>query len=312
MVTKNILYRFFQGATSFREEEMIRKWIECNPENKKEYEAERKLYDMMLLLSDEVSIEKGIIKPFYRQEWTKNILRIVAMIIAMLGSAGLYHSYKETKFYTDSFQTLSVPAGHQLNIRLSDGTLVYLNSNSKISYPAIFLKKDRVIKLEGEAYFEVSHNPDKPFIVETVHGKVEVLGTTFNVDAYPEENVFEVSLIEGSVKVHKDQFAYLLEPAQKMTFKNGHISISTIDDFNSYRWREGLICFQNETFRSIINQFERSYGISLEIKNKDLLEYRYTGKFRHADGILYALRVLQHDVNFEFERDEDKQTIYIR
>lgn len=311
-MAKKILYRFFQGNTSIKEEETLRKWIESDPENQAEYEKERRLYDMLLLLSDEESLTTGVKIPFYRKEWLSNISKVAAIIIGMVGSAFLYGSYKTDRLYADSMQTLVVPPGQQINLHLSDGTSVYLNSNSKISYPAVFSKKERLITLEGEAYFEVSHNPTTPFVVETKKGKIEVIGTKFNVEAYPEEDFFETSLMEGAVKVKQGKYAYLLKPDQKITFREGKMSISPIQDYNAYRWREGLICFQDESFVSIINQFERSYGIKMKIENKKLYDCRYSGKFRHGDGVMYALRVLRHDVDFEFERDEENQIIYIR
>ena len=168
--------------------------------------------------------------------------------------------------------------------------------------------------LDGEAYFEVAKDKTKPFIVQTNKYNVEVLGTKFDVNAYSETGEFETTLMSGSVRV-----ASTSDPAQKLTLKpnnkvylqDGELHVSVVDDFNPYRWKEGLICFKNESFTSIMKDFEKYYGLTIQVRNKEVLKYVYTGKFRQTDGIDYALRVLQKDIKFSYQRDDENQIIYI-
>jgi ferric-dicitrate binding protein FerR (iron transport regulator) len=102
-----------------------------------------------------------------------------------------------------------------------------------------------------------------------------------------------------------------LTPDKKTVLKEGKLWIEQVDDYTPYRWIEGLICFRNKSFMSVMKDFEKYYGVNIHIKNQIVLKYYYTGKFRHTDGIDYALRVLQKDIRFKYTRDDENQIIYI-
>jgi ferric-dicitrate binding protein FerR (iron transport regulator) len=212
-----------------------------------------------------------------------------------------------------TMQKITVPAGQQISLELFDGTLVRLNARSTIQYSiSSFFQKERRIHLDGEAYFEVTHDEKRPFIVETNRGNIEVLGTKFYVDAYSDNPNFVTSLIEGSIKIVNENTQLYLKPNQMAVWHEGGFKISSIEDYNVFRWTEGLICFTNETVPSILSEFEKAFGMEFKIENKNLLTHKYTGKFRIADGISYALKVLQKDIDFEFEKDPDNSIIYIK
>ena len=153
-----------------------------------------------------------------------------------------------------------------------------------------------------------------PFIVRTDKYDIEVLGTQFDVDAYPDQTAFETTLMKGSVKVTSQHFpeqTITLKPHHKAYVKDGQLAVTKVNDFTPYRWKEGLICFKDEPFQTIMEDFEKYYGIRIIINNKKVLKYSYNGKFRQADGIDYALRVLQRDIHFKYERANDEEIIYI-
>ncbi|WP_370862627.1 FecR family protein [Parabacteroides faecis] len=241
------------------------------------------------------------------------MIKIAAVIAITLGGSYLYHQYSFEKELMAT-NTISVPAGQRINMTLTDGTNVWLNARTSLTYPVKFSKKNRQVILDGEAYFEVAKDKTKPFIVQTNKYNVEVLGTKFDVNAYSETGEFETTLMSGSVRV-----ASTSDPAQKLTLKpnnkvylqDGELHVSVVDDFNPYRWKEGLICFKNESFTSIMKDFEKYYGLTIQVRNKEVLKYVYTGKFRQTDGIDYALRVLQKDIKFSYQRDDENQIIYI-
>ena len=212
-----------------------------------------------------------------------------------------------------ALQTITVPAGQRINITLADGTNVWLNARTTIQYPITFNEKERLVKLDGEAYFNVTKDKSKPFIVQTDNYNVEVLGTQFDVNAYSETGEFETTLMSGSVKVASasDSTQKILKPNNKVFLQDGKLHVTAVDDYNPYRWKEGLICFKNETFTSIMKDFEKYYGLTIQVKNKNVFKYVYTGKFRQTDGIDYALRVLQKDIKFTYQRDDENQIIYI-
>lgn len=311
-MNKELLYNFFQGKTSIQEEIQIRKWMEASPDNFKLFMEERKLFDAMILLADEDKIRSYQKKKlFLGNYWVKEIMKVAAIIAVTLLGTYIYNEFNPEEELL-AMQKITVPAGQRINLELSDGTVVWLNSRSTIQYPASFVGKNRTIHLNGEAYFEVAHNAQKPFIVETNKGNVEVLGTKFNLEAYADNNSFVTSLMEGSVKVTSGNNELLIKPDEMAILEHGKLRVSPIEDYNVYRWKEGLICFRDETFVNIMNKFETCYGVTIKIENKKVINSRYTGKFRQSDGISYALRVLQKDVKFTFERNEDNQIIYIK
>ncbi|MDR1500320.1 MAG: FecR family protein [Tannerellaceae bacterium] len=312
---KEILYRFFEGLASPDEEKRISLWLDASSDNKHMFIKERKFFDAATLLTREAARSAGTIYrpgaargPLNIPQW----LRVAVAVCITAGLTSLYFLMRDDGSL--GMQTVIVPAGQRVNLFLPDGSKVWLNARTKLTYPAAFGRKERVMQLEGEAYFEVSPETDKPFIVHTSKGSVTALGTTFNVEDYPDDNTFEAMLIKGKVSVtssNRPDEHIILTPDKKTVWKDGRLSVEHVDDHTPYRWIEGLICFRNSSFLSMMKSFERYYGVSINVNNKIASEHYYTGKFRHSDGIDYALRVLQKDIRFTFGRDDDKQIIYI-
>ncbi|MDY5237085.1 FecR family protein [Bacteroides helcogenes] len=307
---KEILYRFFEGNASLEEGEQIWAWVEESPQNEKEFFKERKLFDAMILLTRK---KKGML----HIQWNsvKNeLLKIAGVVLLTLSVSYLYQQY-ELSTETPAMQTIYVPAGQRMNITLPDGTNVWLNARTTIQYPLAFNRKSRQVKLDGQAYFDVTKNPEKPFIVRTRKYDVEVVGTKFDVEAYSDKNQFETALMQGSVKlvsVENPKETLMLEPDCKAVLENGELKVKPLDNYNVYRWKEGLLCFTNETFDVIVRDFEKYFEVKIEVSNKEVSKYYYTGKFRQADGIDYALRVLQRDIRFTYTRDDENRIIYIK
>lgn len=311
---KETLYKFYEGTASLVEEEAIRAWMEASDENKRLFFKERRLYDAMLLLGDETKQKKEIDKrKLSLSSLRTEFLKIAAVVAITLGGTYLYQQFP-TDNELMAMQTISVPAGQRVNVTLPDGTNVWLNARTTIKYPISFNSDKRQVVLDGEAYFDVAKNKKIPFVVHTDKCDVEVLGTKFNIDAYSDRGEFETTLMEGSVKVASvadPSQTLTLAPDSKVLLKDGRLTVVPVDNYNPYRWKEGLICFRNESFVGIMKDFEKYYGINIQVKNKDTLQYFYTGKFRQTDGIDYALRVLQKDIRFTYKRDDENHIIYI-
>ena len=145
---------------------------------------------------------------------------------------------------------ISVPTGQRVNIQLSDGTNVWLNSGSKMEYPAAFTKRKgkREVTLNGEGYFEVAKDAKRPFVVQTGKYDIEVLGTKFNVDAYNKASSFSTALMEGSIQISdkaEPTKKIILHPLQKADYINGQLVVEKIQNYDIYRWKEGLLCFEH-------------------------------------------------------------------
>lgn len=311
---KETLYKFFDGKASREEKEAVRIWLESSPENEQELFKEREFFDAMILSgSTKVAGMEKKSRPFYRTVLLEAIK--IAAVFAITVASGTYFYKSEICKIGEAMNTITVPAGQRANLTLADGTNVWLNARSEMRYPAVFTGNKREITLDGEAYFEVTHNEDKPFVVQTNKCNVEVLGTKFNVEAYSDSEDFCTSLMEGSVRVsdkRNPSETVLLSPNHMVSLENGQLSTSPISDFDVFRWKEGLTCFRNMNFEQLMLRFEKCYGVRIVVENKHLVNYICSGKFRISDGIDNVLRILQKDAKYSFERNNDESVIYIK
>jgi len=169
-----------------------------------------------------------------------------------------------------AFNTLENPRGSKIiNITLADGTRIWLNTESSLSYPTFFSGKERRVQITGEAYFEVAHNPTQPFIVQKGHTAVTVLGTKFNINAYEEEPDLKITLLEGKVAVrHKERSAYL-SPGQQAAISQGEDKINVSDDINTddvVAWINGQFVLDGTGLTSLMNQISRWYNVKVVYK----------------------------------------------
>lgn len=162
--------------------------------------------------------------------------------------------------------TVTTPKGNDFKIVLPDGTKVWLNTLSTISYPVVFDGKERKVKIIGEAYFEVARNPYQPFIVEANGTEVRVLGTHFNVSAYSEENTVKTTLIEGAVKVTNKGQSALLKPGEQSiaSLSKSNIEVNNIDVEEALAWKNGYFLFNNENIKTVMKSIARWYDITVE------------------------------------------------
>lgn len=303
---KDKLYHFFQGTSTLEEEKEIRSWMESSHENTLIFYKERKLFNALLLADDNYI-------PRISRFTLKEMYRYVAVVLLTLCSSFAFNYFLE-KSEPLAMQKITVPAGQRININLPDGSNVWLNANTTIEFPLSFTKENRTLFLDGEAFFDVKRDEKHPFIVHTKRYDVKVLGTKFNIESYSDSENFETTLINGKVSLtaHSNtNKEIILMPNQKAYLQNGILNIENVDDFTQHRWIEGLICFKNAEFQSIMKKFEKYYEIKIIINNKKVSQHIFTGKFRQADGVEYALRVLQKDISFKFRRDLNKPIIYI-
>lgn len=201
------------------------------------------------------------------------------------------------------FNTLSTPTGGQYNIILADGTKVYLNTASSIKYPTQFNGNQRVVELEGEAYFEVAKNKNKAFIVKSNDQAIEVLGTHFNVHAYRNESVIKTTLLEGSVAVAYKNQKLVLKPGEQSNVSNNFnkIEIKKVDTEAAVAWKNGRFKFDNADLKSVMKQLERWYGINVEYRG-NVSDVRFNGGTFMNKNLSEVLKVLElSDIKFKVE-----------
>ncbi|GGC17701.1 iron dicitrate transporter FecR [Parapedobacter defluvii] len=200
---------------------------------------------------------------------------------------------------------LSTPKGGTYQITLSDGTNVWLNSASKLKYPLQFDKKERVVELEGEAYFEVrstksearskesrTSNAAWPFRVVSNSQTVEVLGTYFNVNAYPDESTTNTTLLEGAVRVSTDNGSSLLKPGQQSKVGQGELSVIDVDPETVVDWKNGDFIFTDETLENIMRKVARWYNVNV-IYEGQLPKDSYNAQISRNKNLSEVLHILE-------------------
>lgn len=256
-------------------------------------------------------------------------LRWAAAFLLLIAIATLIR-YAVTPSKTEDigqFLEVIVPEGQRSQILLPDGTRVWLNSGSRFKYPTEFLKEKRDVYIEGEAFFDVSHNHHKPFIVHTRENLlVKVLGTQFNVKCYTSDKTIETTLVKGSIKLIKinnktNTLQELdLKPNEKAIYekKNKNVKIASISSSPQKKntqetivpvlkqkteetgnemevitaWKDDALVFYDETFQDICVKMERWFGMKITIRDEDLKEERFTGKFVNKETIYQILDII--------------------
>jgi len=203
--------------------------------------------------------------------------------------------------------TLSTPRGQLFKIVLPDGTKVWMNANSTLNYPSKFTGSERLVELHGEAYFEVTKNPDQPFIVKTADQQVKVLGTHFNINAYDNEATTKTTLVEGKVEVQHQQQKMLLVPNQQSISKGQSFNKKNVDATEFITWREGYFTFQNATANEIMQQLARWYDLNVRLDNSETSE-RFSGKITKQMNLPEILAVLHAaGLNFDIVQNKNQQ-----
>ncbi len=203
------------------------------------------------------------------------------------------------------FNTIETPKGGQFQVRLPDGTAVWLNAASTLTYPVSFDESDvRSVQLVGEAYFEVAKDKVRPFIVKTDRQKVEVLGTHFNINGYKDEPVISTTLLEGSVKVMDASSgqSQLLSPGLQANVSKGRnlITVSKVNTANIISWKNGYFIFDNQDITSVMKVISRWYDVNVEYKSINGDE-RFGGTFSRSSNLSDILKVLEKLGNVQFE-----------
>lgn len=217
---------------------------------------------------------------------------------------------------TSGFNRMIVPYGKHSTVKLSDGTRVWLNSGSKLVYAPVFKEKIREVFLEGEAYFEVAENANKPFYVRTDAFSVKVIGTKFDVKAYKDDKEYYTVLVEGKVglKVNDKLFSkeVLLSPNEKSTLKKNHdeFQIASVDNVNFYTsWIHGYLEFENENVKDMLQRISRYYNIEIELKTNDQLK-KISGKLDLKTDPERILSGFARLSNTRFMMEDNKYIFY--
>lgn len=219
----------------------------------------------------------------------------------------LTQKMEESKGEDEQLNQLVVPRGKRTSLTLSDGTKLWLNSGSRAIFPVLFGKVKREIFIEGEAYLEVAHDAAKPFFVVTNNFQVKVLGTKFNVTAYPDDPSSSVVLVEGSVQANVDSKKITMKPNQMMSYERetGTAKLNEADVLPYISWKDGWLYCEKETLETIAAKLSRYYNVKIEFKDTETKKMTLTGKLdlkTECSGIFNAISSTA-PISFDIQND---------
>lgn len=362
-----IITKFLLGEINEKEKQELKDWISQDTANKKYFVEIERLFNVLEIInnvdkidpeaawdiisdklskksvSNEVHVDhKSIERPLFR--YKKFIAAAVFLLTIGISFEGAYLFFNRKYNTGITFNEINVPKGSKSYLALNDGSKIWLNSMSKLTYPDKFKTTHREVFLEGEAYFEVARDNNRPFYVRTSDLDIKVLGTSFNVKSYKNEGTIETTLESGSISIFRkntgDKAKHIvLKPDQRLTFvkSEGRILVDDIKEIlkedkhadtaqiSSRRkeklylaenintklytaWKDDKLIFVDESFESLAVKMERWYDVRIEIMGDKLKQYRFTGTFE-KETVEQALKALQITTKFEYSIDHNVITI---
>ena len=253
-----------------------------------------------------------------RRGFSLSALWRYAAVVAIIIAVGCISYWQGEVNVKDTFADISVeaPLGSKTKLYLPDGTVVWLNAGSRMTYSQGFGVDNRKVELEGEGYFEVKRNEKIPFFVKTKDLQLQVLGTKFNFRDYPEDHEVVVSLLEGKVGLNnllREEKEAVLSPDERAVLNkaNGLLTVESVTASNASQWTDGYLFFDEELLPDIAKELERSYNVKIHIANDSLKTFRFYGNFvRREQNIQEVLEALASTEKMQYKIEERNITIY--
>ena len=343
---QEIIIRFLRGKLSLEEMKELQKWIDSSEENRKSFESVRKVWlaGSIHIENDNFDAEEGWNNLRKRQHKEisidsrdtkkrfniQQVLKIAATIVLFFSIGAVTSWFIFSEKGDNSLSEVYAPKGSKSLITLNDGSRVWLNAGSKLIYRDDFNKDSRLVKLEGEAYFDVTTNKLKPFVVQTSRMNVLAYGTKFNVKAYPEEETITATLEEGNIVVENNQvkgkakaFKYELKPNESLTIvKNEKVreelavnekpdeevvllpkKIIVSENINTSlntSWKDPQWVIKGKNLDEMAVLLERRYDIKVDIESEELKQYKFSGTIQNETlEQLMEILALTTPLNYE-------------
>lgn len=348
-----LIIKRLTNAIDDTEAAQLRNWIESSPDNRRVFDQvsdiwlasatnnENDFNAFKALEKVKLKLRKEDAKP--KKIFINPFLKIAALALFLIGIGTLsYYAGVSKNKPTSDFTLIEAPMGSRTKVSLPDGSKVWLNGGSNLKFSNTFNKSDRIVTITGEGYFDVILNKQLPFVVNTREIRIKVLGTAFNIKAYPDEGLVETTLERGSLAIEKLTVEgksipqTVLEPNQRATFikKEGEVHLSDIDKkatedihkepvqpvkeqlliskkidtqiFTS--WKDEKLVFRNEPFESLTIKLERWYGVSIEIEDEEIKKYHFNGTFE-KESIHDVLNIIHFTLPIKYTVNHDQISI---
>lgn len=320
------------GNSSAGEDEQLFQWISASEENKRYYLEQREIWFSSGYAMESFDEVRGFEDFIYRshigeeapetETFREKVMKVFwrGISAAAVVAVCVFTGYKVGELrMNDNFAEIVVeaPVGSRTSVTLPDSTRVWLNAGSTLAYSQGFGIDRRVVRLDGEGYFEVAHDKNKPFKVESKDMCVTVLGTRFNLRNFADDGEVVVTLSEGSVAIDnliaKNSRRQTLVPGQRAVVdkRNGRMKIEETDASNAHQWIYGYLFFDEELLPDIAKRLERSYNISIVIANEELMYTRFYGNFiRENQSVEDVISNIASTGNMKYKIEGNQITLY--
>lgn len=330
-----LIHKFLNGYTSDEEVQALLNWVEASPENARIFAevknkwAARDFQNHAFKLNLQQEFELTWNQLPQTANESKSLLRLMrplmkyaAIIIVTFFSSYLVFEYalsKKSGPPNITYHELFSGKGQKSQLVLLDGTKVWLNSDSRLKYGNDYNQAERIVYLEGEAFFEVAKDAVKPFLVKTSNITVKALGTSFNVKAFHGDDTFETSLLSGSVSIQNEYLQgtkegnLVLTPNQQYRFSTRPVpSVIIVEDKDlsqSKAWTDNVLVFRSESLGDISMKLERWFDVKVHIMDQSITKNVYSGTFKNKETLKQVLTVLKQTTPIDFSIKENN--IYI-
>jgi ferric-dicitrate binding protein FerR (iron transport regulator) len=324
----DLMIRLFEHTLDESGKKELMDWISLSAENRKYFYDEQEIWfsahDQTSLskydkekafeaFQKRVSLATQSARRYRIRPWMKYVAGFILITICVL-VAFFQGENKTRRQFADV--VIEAPRGGLTKLNLPDGSLVWLNANSKIIYSQGFGIKDRTIRLVGEGYFEVKKNQELPFSILSGGLQIRDLGTRFNVRNYPADAEAEITLMEGKVEFNRRKDAtnvYQLSPNQKAVIdkKMGKVALMSCDALVENQWTSGHLVFSGQPMQFLIRTLERNYNVTISVTNPNIMKCHFYGDFMRQDQSLNEiLKALSSTKKFRYRIQGDHITLY--
>ena len=311
-----LISNYLSGEASRTEKDELNRWIGESPANKRLFEESERIwtnakvnfpasqirFDREKIKDQIIRQTSGSAKTVAFPTWIYRVAAVLALPI-MLGIGWYLGASKNNA--ENQLCEVTAPKGQISKCVLADGTEVWLNAGTTIKYDPSLSGNTREVMLDGEAYFKVSKNKRKSFVVSTKHAQIKVLGTIFNLKAYSAENKVETTLEEGSVAFSLNESAtqpVVMKPGEQLVYniQEKKITLGMVETYLHTAWKDGKFVFKDADLKTIIAELERLYDVRIHLDNDSLSRLHFRGMFEYEQNIFSALETLERTTNIKY------------
>ena len=307
-----------EGKATPSEQEELRRWLDANPAHQTQYQDQQRLWQLtppaqVAEVDTDAAwqkVQEGIQLQVPQQQAKviplfRSMMRVAAAVALLIGLAWLIGYY----YFPNYGMEVAAAGKEQRLVILPDSSQVWLNKESKLVYDTDFDGAAREVQLEGEAFFEVQRDTQRPFVIKTDAAQIKVLGTSFNLRAYPNEEREELVVATGKVTftAAEGTAAAIITPGYvaSLNRESNTIAKHRISGENAWAWKSGRLQFKDQLLKDVVPDIERYYGVELQLQNPGLGNCRYTGSFQRAE-LEEVLQVLAATLQLEYKKQNNQ------